>query len=99
MVVGRPHTGDMPTTTQTPLSKTQVANLVRGIRRDSLRIKDMVETLDTARQQPTYKGVRNEPLVDAVKRFPTYATMIHDLLGDIDGQSALLREALNLGDM
>lgn len=85
------------TTTQT-LSKTQVANLTRSIRRDALLISDMVETLDTARKQPTYRGVRNEPLEDAIRRFPTYAERIHMLLGNIDGQSALLREALALED-
>ncbi len=86
------------TTTQAPLSKTQVADLARSIRRDALRVSDMVETIDTARKQPTYLGVRNEPLADAIKRFPTYAAKIHDLIGNIDDQSALLREALNLGD-
>jgi hypothetical protein len=86
------------TTTREPLTKTRVADLTRSIRRDALRVKDMVETLDSARNLPTYRGEQGEPLIDALRRFPQYERAVYDLLGDIDGVSAQLREVLGLDD-
>ena len=83
---------------QQPLTKTAVAARVLEIRNAARRVGQMIDGLDSARKMAGYRGTPGATLREALEEQPQFATVIHDLLGDIDGVSAQLRELLALGD-
>lgn len=75
-----------------PVSKSRVADLTREIRREAFAVDNLV---DAVNKQRGY----GESLVDALHRFPHARARLHDSLGVIDGNSASLRELLEVEDV
>lgn len=75
----------------TALTKTAVAKRTREIRREAALLSNIVDMLDSHRND-------NEPLIHVLRRRATPQTReaLEDALNNIDGVSAQLREMLEV---